>query len=150
MLSARAVDKDIVGNDNVGELTRCEGELNRDGCWEAAAARREAVAVCVSLFTRGDVEKNWASLLGRAADGLRVISGFSLWYEDGCWPGAGELPPNGLKDLRGIAILGVLCLVVTVCCWQNPLFICRLRGWEFNGVRYSSRSRLIGGGEGRR
>ena len=32
VLSARAVDKDMVGNDSVGELTRCEGELNRDDC----------------------------------------------------------------------------------------------------------------------
>ena len=101
-LSARAVDKEIVGRDSVGELTLCEGEPRKVCCWVAAAARREAVAVCVSLFVLGDVEKNWASLLERAAGALRVISGFSLKYEEGCGTVAGELLPNGLRDLRGI------------------------------------------------
>lgn len=102
-LSARAVDKEIVGKDSVGELTRCEGEFRKVYCFAAAAASREAVAVRVSLFALGDVEKNWANLLARAADGFRVISGFSLKYWDGWGAGVGELLPKGFSDLRGIA-----------------------------------------------
>lgn len=90
-----------MGNDSVGELTRCEGVL-KVCCW---AASREAVAVGVSLFVLGDVEKRDASLLERVADGLRVISGFSLRYEVGCGIGAGELLPKRLKDFRGIVSL---------------------------------------------
>lgn len=104
-LSARAVDKEIVGNDSVGELTRCEGEFRKVCCCAAAVASREAVAVRVSFFVFGEVEKNWANLLARAAVGLRVISGFSLKYWETWGAGVGELLPNGLSDLRGILSL---------------------------------------------
>lgn len=101
-LSARAVDKEIVGSDSVGELTRCEGEFRKACCCAAAAASREAVAVRVSLFVLGEVEKNWANLLARAADGFRVIAGFSLKNWDDWGAGVGELLPKGLSHLRGI------------------------------------------------
>ncbi len=107
-LSARAVDKEIVGNDSVGELTRCEGEFRKVCCCAAAAASSEAVAVRVSLFVLGEVEKNWANLLARAADGFRVMAGFSLRYWDNLGAGVGGLLPKGLNDLRGI-IGPILC-----------------------------------------
>lgn len=76
-LSARAVDKDMVGNDSDGELICWEGELTKACC--CVAARRAAVAVCVSLFDFGEVEKKLDSLFTRGEEGLRGTSYFSLY-----------------------------------------------------------------------
>ena len=76
-LSARAVDKDMVGNDSDGELICWEGELTKACC--CVAARRAAVAVCVSLFDFGEVEKKLDSLFTRGEEGLRGSSYFSLY-----------------------------------------------------------------------
>ncbi len=84
-LSALAVDKDMVGNDSDGELICWEGELTKACCW--VAARRAAVAVCVSLFDFGEVEKKLGNFFTRGEDALRGSSYFSLYVvvvvEDG-------------------------------------------------------------------
>lgn len=69
------MDREIVGNDREGELICVEGEFS---CWEAAAARRAAVAVCVSLFDLGEVEKKLANFFTLGVDALRGMSYFSL------------------------------------------------------------------------
>ena len=75
-LSALAVDKDIVGNDSDGELICWEGELTKACC--CVAARRAAVAVCVSLFDFGEVEKILGNFFTLGEDALRGSSYFSL------------------------------------------------------------------------
>lgn len=55
--SALAVDSEIVGRDNDGELICGDGEVMRVCCCAAAAASRAAVAVCVSIFDLGEGEK---------------------------------------------------------------------------------------------
>jgi len=77
-LSALAVDNEIVGNDNDGELICGEGELMYDCCCCAAAARRAAVAVCVSLFDLGGSEKKFGNLFALGDVALRGSSYFSL------------------------------------------------------------------------
>ena len=71
----------------------------------AAAASKEAVAVWVSLFDLGDVEKNWVNLLPFADGLLGDISGFSLKYEVVCGALEGQVPANGLKVFRGMVSL---------------------------------------------
>lgn len=77
ILSALAVDNEMVGSDKDGELICCEGEMY-PGCCCAAAASRASVAVCVSLFVLGGVEKKFGNffILGDVA--LRGSSYFSL------------------------------------------------------------------------
>ena len=73
-LSALAVDNEIVGSDNEGELICCEGEF-----WKACCcARSAAVAVCVSLFALGEVEKKLDSLVTLGEDDLRGSSWVSM------------------------------------------------------------------------
>lgn len=74
-LSALAVDNDMVGKDSEGELICWEGELTKACCW--VAARRAAVAVWVSLFDFGDVEKKLGNFFILGEDALRVSSCFS-------------------------------------------------------------------------
>lgn len=69
-------------------------------CGPAAAARRAAVAVWVSLFDFGMVEKNWVNRFGFVADNLRGMSDFSFMGES--VGEGGELLANGFIDLRGI------------------------------------------------
>ena len=75
-LSALAVDSEIVGNDKEGELICVEGEFS---CCFSAAARRAAVAVCVSLLDLGEVEKKLANFFTLGVDALRGMSYFSLY-----------------------------------------------------------------------
>lgn len=100
-LSARAVDNEMVGNDKDGELICWEGWLGKAGCCAAAAARRAAVAVWVSFFDFGIVEKNWVSRFGFVADNLRGMSPFSFMAGRAIGEG-GELVANGFIGLRGI------------------------------------------------
>ena len=97
-LSALAVDKDMVGNDSDGELICGEGELTKPCCW--VAARRAAVAVCISLFDFGEVEKKLPNLFTLGEDALRGSSCFSLYVvvevEDG------EVLTKGFMSLRDI------------------------------------------------
>lgn len=67
----------MVGNDSDGELICWEGELTKACCW--VAARRAAVAVCVSLFDFGEVEKKLGNLITLGEDALRGRSYFSLY-----------------------------------------------------------------------
>ncbi len=76
-LSALAVDNDMVGNDSEGELICCDGELTKACCW--VAARRAAVAVCVSLLDFGEVEKKLGNFFTLGEDALRGSSYFSLY-----------------------------------------------------------------------
>lgn len=101
-LSALAVDKEIVGKDSEGELICWEGELRRDCCWAAAAARRAEVAVWTSVFDLGEVEKNWASLFPLEVDGLRGKSRFSSRAEEFKATVVGQVLANGFIDLRCI------------------------------------------------
>ena len=72
--SALAVDKEMVGSDKEGELTRCDGALV---CC-CAAARSAAVAVCGSVLVFCEGEKKLPSLIVRGDDALRGNSYFSL------------------------------------------------------------------------
>lgn len=67
----------MVGNDSDGELICWEGELTKACC--CVAARRAAVAVCVSLFDLGDVEKKLGNFFTLGEDALRESSYFSLY-----------------------------------------------------------------------
>ena len=96
-LSALAVDKDMVGNESDGELICWEGELTKACC--CVAARRAAVAVCVSLFDFGELEKKFGNFLTLGEDALLVSSYFSLYMivvEEG------ELLAKGFVSLRDI------------------------------------------------
>ena len=74
-LSAIAVEREIVGNDNDGELICGDEDM-----WNACCCARSAVvAVWPSDFDFGVVKKNWDNLFGLdPAEGLRAISIFSL------------------------------------------------------------------------
>lgn len=100
-LSALAVDNEMVGNDKDGELICWDGWLGETCCWAAAAARRAAVAVWVSLFDFGIAEKNWVNRFGLVADNLRGMSPFSFMAGKAVGEG-GELLANGFIGLRGI------------------------------------------------
>ena len=100
-LSALAVDNEIVGSDNDGELICWDGWLGKACCWAEAAARRAAVAVCVSLFDFGIVEKNCVNRLGFVPDNLRGMSPFSFMEQKAVGEG-GELLANGFIGIRGI------------------------------------------------
>ena len=97
-LSALAVDKEMVGNESDGELICWDGELTKACC--CVAARRAAVAVCVSLFDFGEAEKKLGNFLILGEDALRGSSYFSLYVvvvvEDG------EVLTKGLMSLRDI------------------------------------------------
>ena len=75
-LSALAVDKDMVGKDRDGELICWDGELTKACC--CVAARRAAVAVCVSLFDFGEAAKKLGNFFILGEDALRGSSYFSL------------------------------------------------------------------------
>ena len=75
-LSALAVDKDMVGKDRDGELICWDGELTKACC--CVAARRAAVAVCVSLFDLGEGAKKLGNFFILGEDALRGSSYFSL------------------------------------------------------------------------
>ena len=75
-LSALAVDKDMVGKDRDGELICCDGELTKACC--CVAARRAAVAVCVSLFDLGEAAKKLGNFFILGEEALRGSSYFSL------------------------------------------------------------------------
>ena len=75
-LSALAVDKDMVGKDRDGELICWDGELTKACC--CVAARRAAVAVCVSLFDFGEAAKKLGNFFVLGEDALRGSSYFSL------------------------------------------------------------------------
>ena len=75
-LSALAVDKDMVGKDREGELICWDGELTKACC--CVAARRAAVAVCVSLFDFGEAAKKLGNFFILGDDALRGSSYFSL------------------------------------------------------------------------
>ena len=66
----------MVGNDSEGELICWEGELTKACC--CVAASRAAVAVCVSLFDFGEVEKKLDNFFTLGEDALRGSSCFSL------------------------------------------------------------------------
>ena len=75
-LSALAVDKDMVGKDRDGELICWDGEFTKACC--CVAARRAAVAVCVSLFDFGEAAKKLGNFFILGEDALRGSSYFSL------------------------------------------------------------------------
>ena len=75
-LSALAVDKEMVGKDRDGELICWDGELTKACC--CVAARRAAVAVCVSLFDFGEAAKKLGNFFVLGEDALRGSSNFSL------------------------------------------------------------------------
>ena len=75
-LSALAVDKDMVGKDRDGELICWDGELTKACC--CVAARRAAVAVCVSLFDLGEAAKKLGNFFILGEEALRGSSYFSL------------------------------------------------------------------------
>ena len=75
-LSALAVDKDMVGKEREGELICWDGELTKACC--CVAARRAAVAVCVSLFDFGEAAKKLGNFFILGEDALRGSSYFSL------------------------------------------------------------------------
>ena len=99
VLSAVAVERDIVGSDSDAELICDDGELWRPCC--CAAARRAAVADCASLLDLGEVEKYWANLFD--LDGFALISSppFSMFVEE-MVPDGGKALANGLVKRRGI------------------------------------------------
>ena len=74
-LSALAVDKEIVGNEREGELICWAGELS---CCVAAAAKRAAVAVCVSVLVLGEGEKRLVNFFTLGEDARRGSSCFSV------------------------------------------------------------------------
>lgn len=76
------------------------------------AARRAAVAVCVSLFDFGEVEKKLGNFFILGEDALRGSSYFSLYVvvvvvfvEDG------EVLAKGFVSLRDILAMGLVTLV---------------------------------------
>lgn len=76
------------------------------------AARRAAVAVCVSLFDFGEVEKKLGNFFVLGEDDLRGSSYFSLYVvvvvvvvEDG------EVLANGFVSLRDILAIRLVTLV---------------------------------------
>ena len=77
-LSALAVDKEIVGRDNEGELTFFVGRFRWGECCCCAAARRAAVAVCGSFFCLGENGLKLDSFVVRGEDARRGNSTFSL------------------------------------------------------------------------
>ena len=98
-LSAIAVDKEIVGNDNDGELIWGEEELRKACC----CARSAVVAVWPSTFDFGVVKKNCDSLFDLEAEGRRGISVFSLrGGEELAMELVGEPFINGICGIRGI------------------------------------------------
>ncbi len=96
--SALAVDSEIVGRDNDGELICGDGEVISVCC--CAAAIRAAVAVCVSVFDLGEGEKRLVNFFILGEDARRGSSRFSLCVVIIVVVVEGELFPNGFNGLR--------------------------------------------------
>lgn len=101
--SARAVDKEIVGNDSDAELIG-EYEFKNACSCALLAASSAAAADCASALFLGEVEKNCAILLAFADVVLTKAPPFSLGEKDGQGMVlVGELLRKGFDNRRGMA-----------------------------------------------
>ncbi len=98
--SALAVDNEIVGKDNDGELICGDGEFMRVCC--CAAASKAAVAVCVSAFDLGEGAKRLVNFFILGEDARRGSSWFSLCVVIVVVMAEGEVFANGFNGLRDI------------------------------------------------